>query len=262
MLARMARRTSTRPFSRTVSLHPLPIEEADECPEVGLTATDVTIISVVGQIGALVGGTTLGYSSTFLGRRLTMITGCFIGGLLVPAYTLPRSMGLVGSAFFLQFFVGGVWGVIPIHLTELAPPALRTTAVGLTYQLGNLVSSASATIQAVIGERYPLPPRDGVERFDYGRVIAIFMGAIWAGQIVLLLLGPEMSEAERAGYAASADDLEALRKQGMSLKDIGVQRARMAHKGDESPDGTVQKKPVEVKEEEHAFKVLKPTMRH
>jgi len=214
--------------------------------QVELSATDVTIISVVGQIGALIGGTTLGYSSTFLGRRLTMITGCFIGGALVPAYILPRSMKLVASAFFLQFFVGGVWGVIPIHLTELAPPALRTTAVGLTYQLGNLASSASATIQAVIGERYPLPPHNGVERFDYGKVIAIFMGAIWAGQIVFLLLGPEMSEAERAEYAASADDLEALRKQGMSLRDIGVQRAKMNQKTDEPSDATAQEKVVDI----------------
>ena len=186
--------------------------------QVELGPTPVTVISVVGQIGALIGGTTLGYVSSFAGRRLTMILGCIVGGALVPAYTLPRSMALVASSFFLQFFVGGVWGVIPIHLTELSPPALRTTAVGLTYQLGNLASSASATIQAVIGERYPLPPHNGVERFDYGKVIAIFMGAIWAGQILLLFIGPEMSEAERIEYAASADDLEALRKQGVSCE--------------------------------------------
>jgi SHS family lactate transporter-like MFS transporter len=205
----------------------------------------VTVISVVGQIGALIGGTTLGYSSTFIGRRLTMITGCFIGGALVPAYIIPRSMVLVASAFFLQFFVGGVWGVIPIHLTELAPPALRTTAVGFTYQLGNLASSASATIQAVIGERYPLPPHNGEKRFNYGKVIAIFMGAIWAGQIVFLFLGPEMSEDERAEYGASANELEALRKQGMSLKDIGAQRA-MGQMRDVSPVSSTQEKPVDI----------------
>ena len=156
-------------------------------------------------------------------------------------------MSLVASAFFLQFFVGGVWGVIPIHLTELAPPALRTTAVGLTYQLGNLASSASATIQALIGEKYPLPPGpDGVERFNYGKVIGIFMGAIWAGQIFFLFLGPEMSEEERAEYAATADDLERLRKQGMSLKDIGAQRAKEARERDESPDLSEQEKSVNI----------------
>lgn len=201
--------------------------------QVLLGPTDVTIISVVGQIGALIGGTTLGYTSTFFGRRLTMLVGCVVGGALVPAYVLPRDMSLVASAFALQFMVGGVWGAIPIHLMELAPEALRTTAVGLTYQLGNLASSASATIQAVIGERYPLPPHNGVERFDYGKVIAIFMGAVWAYQILFLFLGPEMSEVERAEYAEQADELERLRKAGRSLKEIGAQRVQSRKQGKE-----------------------------
>lgn len=184
----------------------------------------------MGQIGALIGGTTLGYISTFTGRRLVMLVACFCGGAILPAYVIPRSMSLVASAFFLQFFVGGVWGPIPIHLSELAPPALRTTVVGLTYQLGNLASSASATIQGVIGERYPLPPRcvggTCTERFDYGRVIAIFMGAVYAWMIIFLFIGPEMTEKERKEYAASADDLEGSRKQGTSLQEIGRERAR------------------------------------
>ena len=58
-----------------------------------------------------------------------------------------------------------------IHLMELASPALRTLVVSLTYQLGNLASSASATIQSTIGEHYPLPPKPGdTERFAYGKV--------------------------------------------------------------------------------------------
>ncbi|KIW99720.1 uncharacterized protein Z518_11133 [Rhinocladiella mackenziei CBS 650.93] len=203
--------------------------------QVLLGPTDVTVISVVGQIGALIGGTTLGYVSTFFGRRLTMLVTCFVGGALVPAYIIPRDMSLVASAFFLQWCVGGIWGPIPIHLMELAPEALRTTAVGFTYQLGNLASSASATIQSVVGERYPLPPYNGIERFDYGKVIAIFMGAVWAYQALFLFLGPEMSEAERAEYAAQANELERLRKQGVGLKDIGVERVRTKQSGREEP---------------------------
>lgn len=45
----------------------------------------------------------------------------------------------------------------------------------LSYQLGNLVSSASSTIEATIGERFPLPPliEDGEEipRYEYGKVM-------------------------------------------------------------------------------------------
>ncbi|KAG6357518.1 hypothetical protein INS49_013395 [Diaporthe citri] len=196
--------------------------------QVELDATDVTVISVVGQIGALIGGTTLGYISTFFGRRLTMCAACIFGGAILPAYVIPHSMKLVASAFFLQFFVGGVWGPIPIHLSELSPEALRATAVGLTYQLGNLASSAAATIQAIIGERFPLEPKDGVARFDYGRVIGIFMGAVWAYDLLFLFLGPEMSEEERAEFAASANEFERLRKSGVSLADIGAERAKAA----------------------------------
>jgi len=224
--------------------------------QVEMNPSQTTIVSVVGQIGALMGGTTIGYISAFSGRRLVMLVCCFIGGCILPAYIIPRDMSLVGSAFFMQFFVGGVWSVpleapwrheqvkannayrgpIPIHLSELSPPALKTTVVGFTYQLGNLASSASATIQGIIGERFPIAERcvAGVctPRFDYGRVIGIFIGAVYAWMIVFLFIGPEMTEHERREYAVTTDDLEDLRKQGKSLQEIGKERARAAFEGE------------------------------
>jgi MFS transporter, SHS family, lactate transporter len=78
---------------------------------------------------------------------------------------------------------------------ELSPGSFRTFVVGTSYQLGNLVSSASSTIEATTGERFPLPPKlhDGreIERYDYGRVICIFMACVYAYLIVLTLVGPE-----------------------------------------------------------------------
>ena len=60
----------------------------------------------------------------------------------------------------------------PVYLIELSPTHLRTLFYSLTYQLGNLASSASATIEAIIGERFPLPDGpDGEERYNYGKVI-------------------------------------------------------------------------------------------
>ena len=193
--------------------------------QVGMGATNTTVITVVGQVGALLGGCTIGYISTFFGRRLTMMVSCVLGGALVPAYILPRTMSLVAGVFFQQFFVGGVWGPIPVHLLELSPLALRTLMVGLTYQLGNLGSSASATIQSIIGERYPLPPGpDGEKRFDYGKVIAIFLGAVWAFVLFFLFWGPEMSQEERDEEAEAALRLERLRAEGVSLAEIGQQQ--------------------------------------
>jgi SHS family lactate transporter-like MFS transporter len=108
---------------------------------------------------------------------------------------------------------------------ELSPPALRSLLVGLTYQLGNLVSSASATIQATIGERYPLPPSaTEASRFDYGKVIGIFMGAVWAYDAFVLFIGPEMSQEEREEEAEAALEFERLRNGGMSLAEVGARR--------------------------------------
>lgn len=194
--------------------------------QVGMPETGTTVVTIVGQIGSILGGGAGGYLSTFFGRRLTMLLSCIVGGGLIPAYILPHNMSLIASTFFEQFFVGSVWGPIPIHLLELSPMALRSFMMGLTYQLGNLASSASATIQSVIGERYPLPPApDGDKRFDYGRVIAIFMGAVWAFIFFFVFWGPEMSQEERDEEAEASYELERLRLEGVSLTQIGEKNA-------------------------------------
>ena len=78
--------------------------------QVGMGATQVTVITVVGQIGALIGSTLIGFLSTFTGRRLAMMTACVFGGALVPSYIMLRNDDLIATTFFEQFFVGGVWG--------------------------------------------------------------------------------------------------------------------------------------------------------
>ncbi|KAF3937482.1 hypothetical protein ABW19_dt0210591 [Dactylella cylindrospora] len=98
----------------------------------------------------------------------------------------------MAAAFFEQFAVQGAWGVIPIHLMELSPGSFRTFVVGTSYQLGNLISSASSTIEARLGENWPLEPTaEGVQRYDYGKVITIFMGAVFGYVMILAFIGPE-----------------------------------------------------------------------
>jgi len=80
---------------------------------------------------------------------------------------------------------------------ELAPEHFRSFVVGTSYQLGNLVSSASSTIEATIGERFPLPPlANGLTRYDYGLVMAIFMGCVYLYVIVLTMIGPEQRQVD------------------------------------------------------------------
>lgn len=64
---------------------------------------------------------------------------------------------------------------------ELSPPSIRTFAVGTAYHIGALISSASATIEATIGERFKLPPsKEGTPRYNYGIVMCIFLGCVSA----------------------------------------------------------------------------------
>jgi SHS family lactate transporter-like MFS transporter len=114
-----------------------------------------------------------------------------MGGALLYPYCFVTNHNIMAAAFFEQFAVQGAWGVIPIHLTELSPGSFRTFVVGTSYQLGNLVSCASATIEATIGERFPLPPLKGVARYKYGLVICIFMGCVYAYVVVITFFGPE-----------------------------------------------------------------------
>lgn len=149
----------------------------------------VTVTQVVANVGAMTGGTICGWASQIFGRRFSIILLSIIGGALLYPYTFVGNQNIIASAFFEQFMVQGAWGVIPIHLMELSPGSIRTFAVGTSYQLGNLASSASSTIQSTIGERFPLPGEG--DRFEYGKVICIFMGCVFGYTILVTLVGPE-----------------------------------------------------------------------
>jgi SHS family lactate transporter-like MFS transporter len=152
----------------------------------------VTVTQVVANLGALSGGTLCGWASQIFGRRFSIIFISVVGGALLYPYTFVSDKSVMAAAFFEQFCVQGAWGVIPIHLMELSPGSIRTFAVGTAYQLGNLVSSASSTIESTIGERFPLPPTEKVKhRYDYGKVICIFMGCVYAYVIIITFFGPE-----------------------------------------------------------------------
>lgn len=85
----------------------------------GFGPTSVTVTQVVANLGAMLGGTLVGFSSQTLGRRLSIIAMCVMGGCLLYPYTFVSSTAVMAAAFFEQFCVQGAWGVIPIHLSEL-----------------------------------------------------------------------------------------------------------------------------------------------
>lgn len=154
--------------------------------QLGYTSAEMTVTSVVYNIGAIIGGILIGFYSNYLGRKFCIVVSCLLIGAFIPLWIYaPNIHSLRFGAFALQFFVQGGFGVVPAHLNELSPPAFRGLVPGLTYQLGNLISAASSQIQATIGEKYPLRDgngdlilKNGKPIADYGKTQAIFIGVV------------------------------------------------------------------------------------
>ncbi|KAK6949680.1 hypothetical protein Daesc_009764 [Daldinia eschscholtzii] len=151
-----------------------------------------TRASILMNTGACFGGTIVGYLSQFIGRRRAIIGAALISCCLIPAWILPsEESGLSASGFMIQFFVQGAWGVIPIHLNELSPPAFRSTFPGVAYQLGNLVSSPAAQIVNAIAESHFVTSKSGKLVDGYGPTMGIALAIVAVGIIITAALGPE-----------------------------------------------------------------------
>ncbi|KAI0754720.1 MFS general substrate transporter [Daedaleopsis nitida] len=160
------------------------------------TDHDATIATIIGNCGAIVGGAIAGWVSQYIGRRLTIIIFVLLIGAFIPLWILPTSFsGLAAGAFCIQFGVQGAWGVIPIQLAEISPPAFRATFPGVAYQLGNMVSSASAQIEATGAQNLhtTVIDKNGQPTVvsDYATVQGILIGVVAAFVLFITIIGPE-----------------------------------------------------------------------
>jgi SHS family lactate transporter-like MFS transporter len=121
----------------------------------GFSHTTITIIAITYNIGAILGGLTFGSLSQRIGRRRAIVIAALLSLPVIPLWAFSNSPWLIGlGAFLMQFMVQGAWGVIPAHLNELSPGAIRSTFPGFVYQLGNFFASYNATLQTKIGVHY------------------------------------------------------------------------------------------------------------
>jgi SHS family lactate transporter-like MFS transporter len=124
----------------------------------GLSPSTATWIGVIYNIGAIGGGILFGGLSQRFGRRYTIVFCALLGLPIVPlfAYSQTAAMLCLGS-FLMQVFVQGAWGVIPAHLTELSPDAIRGFYPGVTYQLGNCLAAFNLPIQQALAKSHSYP---------------------------------------------------------------------------------------------------------
>ena len=138
-------------------------------------------LTAISMIGALTGGILFGYYSDRIGRRRAIALALGGAMLMIPLWAFATSLPLlVVGAFMMQFMVQGAWGVIPAHITELAPDSVRGFLPGFAYQCGVLVAGSVAYLEAVFAAR-----------FSYAWAMAITAGTVFAVCALVALLGPE-----------------------------------------------------------------------
>ena len=132
----------------TQDLYPTFLQEGHQ-----LTPQIVGLISIIANIGALLGGISFGTWSERIGRRKAIVIAALLSIPLIPLWAYSHTVPMLAlGGFLMQFMVQGAWGVIPAHLNELSPPAVRGTLPGFAYQIGNFFASRNSVIQARVAE--------------------------------------------------------------------------------------------------------------
>jgi SHS family lactate transporter-like MFS transporter len=100
------------------------------------------------NVGAVLGAVIFGQLSQKRGRRKAMLAALALSIVVIPFWAFGTSLYVLAiGAFIMQMGVQGAWGIIPVHLNELAPDSVRGLMPGLAYQCGILFAAPTNTIQ-------------------------------------------------------------------------------------------------------------------
>ena len=153
----------------------------------GFDASTTGTIAIVYNVGALCGGVFFGALSEHIGRRRAIALAAILAIPVIPLWAFSANeVSFALGGFAMQFMVQGAWGVVPAHLNELSPPALRAILPGFAYQLGNLSMAKMAPLQASVAEAHGN---------DYARVLSWTVGLVGVLLATIALLGREAKEA-------------------------------------------------------------------
>ena len=155
-------------------------------------------LTAIMNVGAIVGGITFGIWSEKIGRKRAIIIACALALPVLPLWAFSSTPLLLGiGAFLMQVAVQGAWGIVPVHLNELSPGAVRAMFPGFAYQLGNLLMSRNVVFQAGIAEG---------RGDDYAFALALFGGITAVIIAVWTAFGPERKHADFLAEAKDAPD--------------------------------------------------------
>ena len=147
----------------------------------GFSTSMVANIAILYNIGSLVGAVIFGQLSERIGRRRSLVSAALVSLCVIPLWAFGNSLWTLAlGAVLMQVGVQGAWGIIPAHLNELSPAAVRGLIPGLAYQLGILVASPVNSIEYALRDH-----------FGYARALAGFEIANIILLTIVVSLGPE-----------------------------------------------------------------------
>jgi MFS transporter, SHS family, lactate transporter len=152
-----------------------------------------SLLAAIANVGAICGGLLFGSLSERIGRRRTIVIAALLALPALPFWAFGSTPLILGlGAFLVQLAVQGAWGVVPVHLNELSPPAIRGTFPGFVYQLGNLLAAGNLNLQVAIAESHG---------DNYGLALAIVVACSAIAITLLAAFGPERHGVSMTGAA-------------------------------------------------------------
>ena len=147
----------------------------------GLTRHTVSNVAILYNLSAIAGALLFGQISEQTGRRRGIMLALCVSLASMYPWAHGASVGLliVGSCL-MQAGVQGAFGVIPAHLSELSPDAIRSLFPGFVYQLGVLVASPAVSIEYALRDR-----------LGYSWALTLFEGTVILSLLVIFRFGPE-----------------------------------------------------------------------
>jgi SHS family lactate transporter-like MFS transporter len=151
--------------------------------QLNLAPATVSWITIVANLGAIAGGLSFGYISEKIGRVNAITIAALIALPALPLWAFSTTpLMLAAGAFVMQIAVQGAWGVVPAHLNELSPGAVRATLPAFVYQAGNFLASYNGPFQAKLAEAHG---------GDYSYALALVAGIVAVALVIIIRFSPE-----------------------------------------------------------------------
>lgn len=146
--------------------------------------TQVTgTVTAIMNVGAICGAFLFGSLSERIGRRRAIAAACLCVLPVIPLWSGSETVAMLAlGAFLIQAGVQGAWAVVPAYLNEMSPAPVRAMFPGFVYQLGNLIASRNAPMQAGIAESHG---------GNFGLALALVAGITACVLAAWISFGPE-----------------------------------------------------------------------